>query len=193
MPTEQTLETFLTDIDRLIELSDVNRVSELGASIGKTAIKLKDSAQPISKSSKELKRLAAAVDGAAARLAHSVLNLKRAGILQEDWARFAQRDVLKLKDEVLAFREFLVANSEFLKSAFRPPKLGDINLERLVEELHEEQAISERTWAMFMCHFAKCRPKRKHLKDSKVAEQLARIRDWLSDFREIKQVNANAQ
>lgn len=195
MPPEKTLEGFLADIDRFVELSplDIERVSKQGTAISKTASQLRNLTKLDIKRRKVLNQLAAEVDCAATRLLQSVLNSKRSGTLRGDWARFAQRDVLRLKDEILALREFLVANAELLRPAFQSIDFRNIDLEHLIKELHEEQAISERTWAMFMCHIAECQPKRKMLRDSNVAQQLARICGWLSDFREAKRVNANVR
>ncbi len=122
----------------------------------------------------------------ASELAQSLLNAKQSGSLRGDWVRFAERDLIKLKDELLALREFMIEETDFLKFAClraQLRELGGINPEKLFEELHEVGAISERTWVLLM---AQPNSWRKAVKNRELSEQLARISGWLLDLQEAR-------
>jgi hypothetical protein len=123
---------------------------------------------------------------AASELARSLSNAKRGGPMRGDWMRLAERDLVKLKDELLALREFMVREADFLRLACLRAQLeglGRINPEKLFEELHEAGAISERTWALLMAHPGSWQ---KALRDRELSRQLARISGWLFDLQELR-------
>ena len=123
---------------------------------------------------------------AASELARSLSNAKRGGSMRGDWMRFAERDLIRLKDEMLALREFMLGEADFLRLACLRTQLeglGRINPEKLFEELHEAGAISERTWALLM---AQPNSWQKALKDRELSKQLARISEWLFDLQEAR-------
>jgi hypothetical protein len=133
-----------------------------------------------------LAELGVSLKAAAAKFLQSLLNARHGGPLRGDWVRFAERDFIKLKDEVLALREFLVEEADFLKFAClraRLRNLSKLNPEKLFEELYEERAISERTWVLLM---AQPNSWRKALKDREVSGELARISGWLLDLQEVR-------
>lgn len=133
-----------------------------------------------------LAELIAPLKTAAAQLLQSLLNFKRGGLLHEDWARFAEHDLIRLKDELLAMREFLVAEADFLKFACLRARLrrpGGVNPEKLFEELHSQGAISERTWVLLMSQPGEWR---RALKDSGLTQELARISSWLLDLQDAR-------
>jgi len=125
-----------------------------------------------------------------ARFTISILNSETKGQFKNDWVRFAQADLSKLKNLVAALREFLVANKGIIKiSAHRKLELNP-DLEELFEEFYRGQAISERTWVFFATNFKRAHSKwEKSIKDPSIMGQLCRIIDLFSYLREIRDKN----
>jgi len=188
MGDELTLEAVLTAVDRLLELSprEVSSAGELWSKLDNILDGLLGAAKFDAARHGRLAELVASLKAAAAQFLQSLLNMKRGGPLRDDWTRFAERDFIKFKDEVLALREFLVGEADFLKFAClraRLRDLGRIDPEKLFEELHEERAISERTWVLLM---AQPNAWQKALKNREVSGELARISSWLLDLQEAR-------
>jgi len=188
MGDELMFEAVLTVVDRLLEFSprEVSSASELWPKLDNMVDGLLGAAKFDAARHGRLAGLMASLKAAAAQFLQSLLNVRRGGPLRDDWARLAERDFIKLKDEVLALREFLVGETDFLKFACMRARLrdiGGIDPEKLFEELHEERAISERTWVLLM---AQPNAWRKALKDREVSEELARISSWLLDLQEAR-------
>jgi len=194
MRTELTFESLVSEIDTFVEFrpQDIHRAGERGVILSKIIAALKDATKFDQKKSKEMNKLASAVDRAATRLAQSTLNFKQGGILRADWARFARRDMHRLKDELMAFREFMLANAAAFKSAMLAcGSVNNINLENLVKELHEERAISERTFVLLMAYLTQ--PKKSDFKHSTTVAQLSRISAYLAELQEIRRADENVQ
>jgi len=188
MGDEPTFEAVLTATDRLLELSprEVSSGDELWPKLDNMLDGLLCAAKFDAARHGRLAELVASLRASAAQFLQSLLNARHGGPLRDDWARFVERDFIKLKDEVLALKEFLVGETDFLKFAClraRLRDLGRINPEKLFEELHEEQAISERTWVLLM---AQPNTWQKALKDREVSGELARISGWLLDLQEAR-------
>lgn len=188
MGNELTLEAVLTAVDRLLELSprEVSSAGELWSKLDNILDGLLGAAKFDAARHGRLAALVASLKAAAAQFLQSLLNVRRGGPLRDDWTRFAERDFIKFKDEVLALREFLVGEADFLKFAClraRLRDLGRIDPEKLFEELHEERAISERTWVLLM---AQPNAWQKALKNREVSGELARISSWLLDLQEAR-------
>ena len=188
MGDEPTFEAVLAAVDRLLEVSprEVSSASELWPKLDNMFDGLLSAAKIDAARHGRLAELVASLKAAAAQFLQSLLNARRGGPLRDDWARFAERDFIKLKDEVLALREFLVEEVDFLKFAClraRLRNLGRVDPEKLFEELHEERAISERTWVLLM---AQPNAWRKALKDREVSGELARMSSWLLDLQEAR-------
>lgn len=188
MGDELTFEAVLTVVDRLLELPprEVSSASEILPKLDNLLDALLGAAKFDAARHGRLVELVTSLKAAAAQFLQSLLNARRGGPLRGDWVRLAERDFIKLKDEVLALREFLVGETDFLKFACmraRLRDLGRINPEKLFEELHEERAISERTWVLLMTQ-PNAWPKA--LKDREVSEELARISRWLLDLQEAR-------
>jgi len=192
MSHEPTLECLLKEIDGLVTLSPSNfsMASKRGAAICRAIEELKSAVEPNARQSDGLNQLSAAVDRAAGQLTQSLLNLRKDGRLRGDWARFAQRDLIRLKDEALALREFLVANANSFKPSSRASARPSVDLEKLLEVLHEDNAISERTFVMLTAHLAQ--NGRSKPKDPAIIEQISRIHVHLSELHEIRRVSGNA-
>lgn len=188
MRDELIYEALLGAVDGLLELSPqgVNSAGGLWPKLEGMLDGLLGAAKFDAARHGRLAELAASLKAAAAEFLQSLLNARHGGPLRGDWARFAERDFIKLKDEVLALREFLVEEADFLKFAClraRLRNLSRVDPEKLFEELHEGQAISERTWVLLM---AQPNSWRKALKDREVSEELARISGWLIDLQEAR-------
>lgn len=133
-----------------------------------------------------LGKLLAGVKAAASRLRLSLSNAKASGPVREDWMRFARRDLLALKDELLALKEFMEEEADFLRFACLRAQLrcpGEAKPERLFRELHEAEAISERTWVLLM---AQPNSWRKVRKDREISRQLELLSGWLLDLQEMR-------
>lgn len=192
MPHEPTFENLLKDIDELINISptDFSVASERGEAMCKSIKEFKDTIELDDRQRVSLDQLFASVDRANKQLTQSVLNLREDRRLRGDWARFAQRDLIRLKDEILALQEFLVANADLFKRSSRTIAKPNINLEKLIKLLQDENAISERTFVMVTAHFAQ--NGRAKLKDPKIIEQVSRISTYLSELHEMRRVSSDA-
>jgi len=198
MHDELTFEDLLSAIDRFLELSpsNLNSAHARAVAVSNAADTFLNTHELDAQRHERLGELAASLNATVARLSQSMVNLKQKGALRADWTRFAQRDLIKLKDEVLALREFSVENAEQLKSARQRVrwKLCDIDLRKLLEELHDEGAIGERTWVLFMSYLSRDGNSwRKALKDRAIAERLVRVSGWLSDLQEIRRLGRDVR
>jgi hypothetical protein len=192
MPHEQTLQGLLKEIDGLVELSPSKflTANKRGEGICKAIEEFKNAIEPNAHQRDSLDKLFASVDRAAGKLNQSVLNLQKDGRLRGDWARFARRDLIRLKDEALALREFLVANVNSFKPSSRASARPSVDLKELLEVLHKDRAISERTFVMLMAHLSQNgRPKPN---DPAIIEQISRICAYLSELHEIRRVSGDA-
>ena len=183
---EPTFEGLLTSVDRILKLRDFSADS---AGFALSFIGVLDeilaNAGFDSERRRHLDELTARLKQTAARLSQSSLSLKRGGTLRCDWLRFAKHDLIKFKDEILALREFLVMNEDFVEFACSRARKGKprVDLEKLLNELHEVGAISERTWALLMSRVGEWQ---KASKDRAVAEKVARISNLFFDLQEAR-------
>jgi len=192
MSHEPTLEGLLKEIDGLVKLSSSNfsAAGKRGEAVCKAIKEFENVIEPNAPQRDSLNQLFAAVDCAAGKLTQSVLNLRKDRRLRGDWARFARRDLIRLKDGVLALREFLVANANSFKSSSRASARPSVDLEKLLEVLHEDNAISERTFVMLTAHLAQ--NGRSKPKDPAIIEQISRVSTYLSELHEIRRVSGDA-
>ena len=194
MGDELTFESLLSEIDAFLKLSqpDIVKASERSIALSRIIGTLQSVVRLDSKRASEMSERISALDANAVKLAQSAINYKRGGILSADWARFAQRDLRRFKDELMAFREFMFVNSDMFKSSMGMHKLSsDINMARLIRELHDAQAIGERTFVLLTNYLAQnSSPK---IKCSETIAQLSRISAYLSELHEIRKVDVDAQ
>ena len=188
MGDELTYESVLKAVDGLLGLSPqkASSVGELGPKLEGMLEGLLEAAEFDATRRGRLAELMNPLVAEATKLIQSLLNLSRSGTLRGDWARFVERDLLRLKDELLGLREFLVAEADFLKFACLRAKLRQpdvTNLEEIFEELHRSGAISEHTWVLLM---AQPNTWRKALKDREISQELSRISSWLIDLQEAR-------
>jgi hypothetical protein len=189
---KQKLQGLIKEIDLIVKLSPSSFSASCkgSAKVCKAIREFREAIEPNVNQSDGLNKLYAAVDQSVSQLTQSLVNLRKDRRLRGDWARFAKRDIIRLKDELLALREFLVVNL----NSFKPisPSIGvySENLERLLEILQKERAISERTFVMLTTHLAQ--NGRSRPKDQKIIEQISRISVHLSELHEIRMVIGDA-
>ncbi|KUO39582.1 MAG: hypothetical protein AVW06_03545 [Hadesarchaea archaeon DG-33-1] len=192
MSSERTLDGLLKEIDGLVKLSPANFsfASKRGEGICKAIKEFKDAIEPGTIHRDSLDKLFSTVARAAGQLTQSALNLREDRRLRADWTRFAQRDLIRLKDWALALQEFLVANASSLKLNSRTNAGSKIDLEEMLKVLHKDNAISERTFFMLTTYLAQ--NGRSKLNDPTIIEQISRISTQLSELHEMRQVISDA-
>jgi hypothetical protein len=192
MHHKQKLQGLIKEIDLLVKLSPSSFSASCkgSAKVCKGLREFRDAIEPNVNQSDRLNQLHAVVDQAASQLTQSLVNLRKDRRLRGDWARFAKRDIIRLKDELLALREFLVVNLNSFKPSSLSSERLSIDLERLLEVLQKERAISEGTFVMLTVHLAQ--NGRSKPKDQKIIEQISRISAHLSELHEIREVTGNA-
>lgn len=189
---EQKLQVIIKEIDLLVKLSPSNFSASCKASarVCKGIKEFRDSVEPNADQSYRLNQLHAAVDQSASQLMQSMVNLRKDRRLHGDWARFAKLDIIRLKDELLALREFLIVNLNSFKPISRSIGMNSVDLEILLEVLQKERAISERTFVMLTVHLAQNAQSKPE--DPKIIEQISRISAHLSELHEIREASNDA-
>ena len=192
MSRERTLDGLLKEIDGLVKLSpaDFSVASKRGEVICKTIKEFNDAIEPGTIHRDSLDKLFSTVARAAGQLTQSVLNLRKDRRLRADWTRFAQCDLIRLKDWALALQEFLVANASSLNLSSRTNAGSKIDLEEMLEVLHKDNAISERTFVMLTTYLAQNSLSK--LNDPTIIEQISRISTHLSELHEMRRVSSDA-
>lgn len=117
----------------------------------------------------ELDSLLLRVEGLSSRLRESY---QRSGPLRGEWERVANYEFRRLKEELSGLRELLEKRLE----ARRPP-----DLKELADEMREEGAIRESTWALLLS----CAPE--GMERGEVREALLRVLRLFSEFRALKE------
>lgn len=194
MGDELTFEGLLSEVDAFLKFpqSNIVKTSERSIALSRIIGTLQSVVRLDSKRASKMNERISALDANAVKLAQSAINYKRGGLLSADWVRFAQRDLRRFKDELMAFREFMLANADTFKSSLRTHRLSsDINMGRLVRELHDAQAIGERTFVLLTNYLTQNSSKK--IKCSETITQLSRISAYLSELHEIRKVGASAQ
>jgi hypothetical protein len=189
---KQKFQDLIKEIDSLIKLSpsSLSASHKASSKVCKGIREFRDAIDPSVTQSDRLDQLHAAVDQATSQLMRSMANARKDRRLREDWARFAKRDIIRLKDELLALREFLVVNSDSFKPISRSIGIDGVNLDTLLEDLQKEGAISERTFVMLTVHLA--RNGRSRSEDHKIIEQILHISTHLSELHKIREVSGDA-
>lgn len=194
MVDELTFESLLSGIDAFLKLpqSDIVKASERSIALSRIIGTLQSVVRLDLKRAAEMSERISALDANTVKLAQSAINYKRGGVLSADWVRFAQRDLRRFKDELMAFREFMFTNSDTFKSSMKVRTLSsDINMARLIRELHDAQAIGERTFVLLTNYLAQNNSKK--IKCSETIAQLSRISAYLSELHEIRTAGSDAQ
>lgn len=184
---EDNLRELFKSIGRFLDLpnSSIPKANELGEKIGEGAKELQNTVRLDLRAQKKLKQLTSKLENISARLSRSILNSNQ-GTFQRDWARFARAESVKLKDEVLALREFLTLNAEAIERSLK--EIQGISLGELPEILREEQAIHEITDAKLTKRLSEFSQRKLRKREREVSKQLTRISGWLSSLREVRQV-----
>jgi len=112
------------------------------------------------------------------RLRSSYSCLKSGSPLREDWRRTVNYEFLRLKEELSILREGLRRGDRALP-----------DLRRLAEEMREEGAIRESTWAFLLS--SPCGPR--EMEREEVREALLRVLRLFSEFRRVRRERVGAQ
>jgi len=191
MESGLTFDAVLAAVDGILEVpQDPSRANSLWRKLDKMLEQMLFAAKIDAARHQRLSEVLSPIRTAASKLTQSLANAKRGGHMRSDWMRFAERDLIRLKDEISALREFMIKEADFLRFVCLQAQLeglGRINIEKLFEELHEAGAISERTWALLM---TRQNSWQKALKDRELSKQLARISGWLFDLQEARKGSA---
>jgi hypothetical protein len=189
---KQKLQSLIKEIDLIVKLSpsSISASCKGSAKVCKAIREFREAIEPNVNQSDRLNQLHAAVDQAACQVTQSLVNLRKDRRLRGDWTRFAKRDIIRLKDELFALREFLLVNVNSFKPNSVSIGMHSLDLERLLEVLQKERAISERTFVMLTVHLAQ--NGRSKPKDQKIIEQISRISVNLSELHEIREASDNA-
>jgi len=191
MESGLTFDAVLAAVDGILEVpQDPSHANSLWRKLDTMLEQMLFAAKIDAARHQRLSKVLSPIRAAASKLTQSLANAKRGGHVRGDWMRFAERDLIRLKDEISALREFMIKEADFLRFAClqaRLEGLGRINLEKLFEELHEAGAISERTWTLLI---TRQNSWQKAFKDRELSKRLARISGWLFDLQEAKRGSA---
>jgi hypothetical protein len=184
---KDNLRKLFKNIDCFLDLpnSSVSKANELGEKICKGAKELQNTVRLGPRVQKKLEQLTSKLENISTRLSRSILNSNQ-GTFKRDWVRFARAESIKLKDEVLALREFLTLNADAIGRSLK--EIQCISLEELPEILREEQAIHEITYAKLTKRLSAFSRRELRKQEREAGEHLTRISGWLSSLREIRQV-----
>jgi len=182
-------EHLLKKLDEFVNLpaSSLPEASKLGEEISKSAREFSDTVNLPPRPRKRLDLLVAKISSLSSRLTRSVANSRR-GTFRRDWARFAQSEIVRLKDEALALREFLLSYRRTTEKKARPP-MPMPSLPEIIEALHSEGAIHEVTYAKIIKCLSKMGSRALRKQERRMEERLLRMWSWLSDLRKIRRLN----
>ena len=173
-------------IDRLLELppSGVGSARKYVDEVDLSSKELFEALDP--KLREELTKPVARFEAGAAKLLQSLANLSFVDT-RLDWMRLSEYDLLRLKDDALALREFLTTRAGEIKYAYER-FTRDESLEDLIKRLRSERAVSERTWALLVRYAQGKGARSRELKDLAVMGRLANISCLLSRLEEARKV-----
>lgn len=195
MVRELRFESILTALDGLVELSpdDLRKAARLLRRLDWDLERLLETARIDEERRKVLFRIVASMRSSSAKLFQSLGNAKQNGRLRGDWLRFARNDFLELKDDLMALREYLVENADFLRLVCLRDQIGELagtKPEKLFEELHEAGVISERTWVLLMSYQGSWV---EMLRDGEISKQISQLSAWLFELQEVRKARSRAK
>ncbi|MBC7218730.1 MAG: hypothetical protein H5T49_01140 [Hadesarchaea archaeon] len=181
-------DSILAALDRIMELSpnDLGKAARLLRRLDSDLERLLEAAKIDEGRRKGLVKGVTLVRSASASLFCSLGNARQKGQLSGDWLRFAQNDFLELKEDLMALREFLVENADFVRLACLRDQIGGLagtNPEKLFEELHEAGVLSERTWVLLISYPGSWK---ELLRNEEISKQISQLSAWLLEFHEVR-------
>ncbi|MGQ9787731.1 MAG: hypothetical protein ACUVQM_00210 [Candidatus Hadarchaeaceae archaeon] len=188
MVRELGFEFILANLDRILELNpnDLGKAARLLRRLDSNLERLLEAARIVDKHQSKLCKVVNLVRSSLARFFCSLANARDSGELRDDWIRFARNDFLQLKEDLMALREFLVENSDFIRLVCLRDHIDELagtEPERLFEELHEAGVVSERTWVLLMS-YPGCW--RELLRKEEILKQISRLSAWLLELHEVR-------
>lgn len=131
-----------------------------------------------------LRSILSKLNSYSSRLSRDVSNLEE-GSLPRDWKRFAKQDFSRLKDEVLALEEFLLAHEMEIRKRLYEVKYG-MNVKELFLRLTREEAIDEIVRSRLSKLVEDMEEEELREKFEENEERLRRISKWLFMLKEVK-------
>ncbi|KXB01327.1 hypothetical protein AKJ43_03470 [candidate division MSBL1 archaeon SCGC-AAA261D19] len=133
----------------------------------------------------ELEDILSRLEKWSGELSRSVLNSERCS-LSQDWVRFARNDFAKLKDEILALREFLVRHQRGLQKSLNEARYG-ADLEDLVELLWEEEIPHRAILGQLTKRLSEMNETERQRATEIFSKRISRMSLWLSILQEARQ------
>lgn len=121
------------------------------------------------------------------KLSRDVLNSEKSS-LKSDWKKIAKRDQSKLRDEILAFQEFLNIHEETIRKRLSEEKHG-IDIRDLARRLKDEDSVDEITCSRFCDRIKTMNSEEIELKTGEFRDRLTRISKWLLILKEIRNID----
>lgn len=125
------------------------------------------------------------------KLSKDVTNSKK-GLLRGDWKQFAEQDLSRFKDEVLAFQEFLASHKTTLRKRLIEGKYG-LDFRDLARRLMRESSVDEVTRSQFSKLVERMDDGEIRAKVEEFKDRLNRISNWLLALDEMKTEVKNAE
>lgn len=133
----------------------------------------------------ELEDILSRLEKWSGKLSRSVLNSERCS-LSQDWVRFARNDFAKLKDEILALREFLVRHQRDLQKSLNEARYG-ADLEDMVELLWEEEIPHRAILGQLTKRLSEMNETERQRATEIFSKRISRMSLWLSILQEARQ------
>lgn len=125
------------------------------------------------------------------KLSSDLLN-SESNHLSEDWKKFARKDNLKLRDEILALQEILSRHENELRRKFSERRYG-IDLQDLVHRIENENSVDSLLSSQLSKSFSEMNEKKVQIKVAEFNERLNRISKWLLALKEVRMELENVE
>lgn len=119
-----------------------------------------------------------------AKLSRDLINLRESK-LESEWRQFAVQNLSKLKDNVLALKEFLSTHGEDLRKRFYEEKYG-VSLPDLAHHLREEDSVGKITRTKFLKLIKDMGDREAQEKMKKFKKRVNRISKWVFALEELR-------
>ncbi|KXA94075.1 hypothetical protein AKJ65_05475 [candidate division MSBL1 archaeon SCGC-AAA259E19] len=175
------LDEILMAIGEFLDLKTEN--VEKGDELGKEISKIADEIQELiveEEFKKKFHKITSRLKNYSTRLSRDVLNSEK-GPLNRDWEQFARQDLSRLKDEVLALKEFLIEHEAILRKRQNERRYG-LDFNELARRIKKEDSIDEITRSQF----ARASNELETEKIGEFKDTLLRISKWLFALKELK-------
>lgn len=125
------------------------------------------------------------------KLSSDLLN-SESNHLSEDWKKFARKNNLKLRDEILALQEILSRHENELRRKFSERRYG-IDLQDLVHRIGNENSVDSLLSSQLSKSVSEMNEKKVQIKVAEFNERLNRISKWLLALKEVRMELENVE